>query len=190
MLSKADALSLGVTGPLLRGSGVYYDLRKLAPYSGYERYEFDVPLSDRGDSYGRYLVRVQEMRQSLLIIRQAMENVKATEGQPWKSNDRKVALPPRAELESSMEAVIHHFKLVTEGLRPPAGEVYFGHENPKGELGYYIVSDGSAKPYRLRVRGPSFVNIFATNTMARGQYLADLVAIIGSIDIVLGEVDR
>jgi NADH:ubiquinone oxidoreductase subunit D len=190
MLSREDALSLGATGPLLRGSGVYYDLRKLAPYSGYERYDFDVPTSDRGDSYGRYQVRVQEMRQSLLIIRQAMEDVKASEGQPWKSNDRKVALPPRAELESSMEAVIHHFKLVTEGLRPPAGEVYFGHENPKGELGYYIVSDGSAKPYRLRVRGPSFVNIFATNTMASGQYLADLVAIIGSIDIVLGEVDR
>ncbi|HSN74455.1 MAG TPA: NADH dehydrogenase (quinone) subunit D [Anaerolineae bacterium] len=190
MLSKEDALSLGATGPLLRGSGVYYDLRKLAPYSGYERYDFDVPLSDRGDSYGRYQVRVQEMRQSLLIIRQAMEDVKASEGQPWKSNDRKVALPPRAELDTSMEAVIHHFKLVTEGLRPPAGEVYFGHENPKGELGYYIVSDGSAKPYRLRVRGPSFVNIFATNTMASGQYLADLVAIIGSIDIVLGEVDR
>jgi NADH dehydrogenase I D subunit len=189
-LSKEDALSLGATGPLLRGSGVMYDLRKLAPYSGYERYQFDVPLSDRGDSYGRYLVRVQEMRQSLRIIRQALEDVKATEGGPWKSNDRKVALPPREELESSMEAVIHHFKLVTEGLRPPAGEVYFGHENPKGELGYYIVSDGSAKPYRLRVRGPSFVNIFATNTMASGQYLADLVAIIGSIDIVLGEVDR
>ncbi len=189
-LSKEDALSLGATGPLLRGSGVYYDLRKLAPYSGYDRYEFDVPTSDRGDSYGRYQVRVQEMRQSVRIIQQALEDVKATEGGPWKTNDRKVALPPREELETSMEAVIHHFKLVTEGLRPPAGEVYFGHENPKGELGYYIVSDGSAKPYRLRVRGPSFVNIFATNTMASGQYLADLVAIIGSIDIVLGEVDR
>jgi NADH dehydrogenase I D subunit len=190
MLSREDALSLGATGPLLRGSGVYYDLRKLAPYSGYDRYEFDVPTSDRGDSYGRYLIRMQEMRQSLRIIKQALEDVKASEGQPWKSNDRKVALPPREELETSMEAVIHHFKLVTEGVRPPAGEVYFGHENPKGELGYYVVSDGSAKPYRLRVRGPSFVNIFATNTMASGQYLADLVAIIGSIDIVLGEVDR
>lgn len=190
LLSREDALSLGATGPLLRGSGVYYDLRKLAPYSGYDRYEFDVPTSDRCDSYGRYLIRVQEMRQSLRIIQQALQDVKATEGQPWKSNDRKVALPPRSELESSMEAVIHHFKLVTEGVRPPAGEVYFGHENPKGELGYYIVSDGSAHPYRLRVRGPSFVNIFATNTMASGQYLADLVAIIGSIDIVLGEVDR
>jgi len=190
VLSKEDALSLGVTGPLLRGSGVSYDLRKAAPYSGYDRYEFDVPISDRGDSYGRYLVRVQEMRQSLRIIRQALEDIKASEGQPWKSNDRKVALPPRAELDTSMEALIHHFKLVTEGLRPAAGEAYFGHENPKGELGYYVVSDGSAKPYRLRVRGPSFVNIFATDTMARGHYLADVVAIIGSIDIVLGEVDR
>lgn len=190
MLSREDALSLGATGPLLRGSGVYYDLRKLAPYSGYERYDFDVPISDRCDSYGRYQIRVEEMRQSLRIVRQALEDVKASEGQPWKSNDRKVALPPRSELDTSMEALIHHFKLVTEGLRPQAGEVYFGHENPKGELGYYIVSDGSAKPYRLRVRGPSFVNIYATNTMASGQYLADLVVIIGSIDIVLGEVDR
>ena len=183
-------LSLGVTGPLLRGSGVYYDLRKLAPYSGYDRYDFEVPISTTCDSYGRYLIRVQEMRQSLRIIKQALEDVKATEGQPHKTADRKVALPPRAELETSMEALIHHFKLVTEGIKPPPGEVYFGHENPKGELGYYVVSDGEAHPYRLRVRGPSFVNIFATNTMARGEYLADLVAIIGSIDIVLGEVDR
>ncbi|MER2600071.1 MAG: NADH dehydrogenase (quinone) subunit D [Caldilineales bacterium] len=190
VLSREDALSLGATGPLLRGSGVYYDLRKLAPYSGYDRYDFDVPVSSRGDSYGRYLIRIEEMRQSLRIITQAMEDVRATEGQPWKTADRKVALPPRAELETSMEALIHHFKLVTEGMKPAPGEVYFGHENPKGELGYYIVSDGSANPYRLRVRGPSFVNIFATNTMARGAYLADLIAIIGSIDIVLGEVDR
>ena len=189
-LSRADALSLGVTGPLLRGSGVYYDLRKLAPYSGYDRYDFEVPISTTCDSYGRYLIRVQEMRQSLRIIKQALEDVKATEGQPHKTADRKVALPPRAELETSMEALIHHFKLVTEGIKPPPGEVYFGHENPKGELGYYVVSDGEAHPYRLRVRGPSFVNIFATDTMARGEYLADLVAIIGSIDIVLGEVDR
>ncbi len=189
-LSKEDALSLGVTGPLLRGSGVYYDLRKLAPYSGYDRYDFEVPTSTRCDSYGRYQIRVQEMRQSLRIVAQALEDVKATEGQYHKTADRKVALPPRSELETSMEAVIHHFKLVTEGIKPPPGEVYFGHENPKGELGYYVVSNGEAHPYRLRVRGPSFVNIFATNTMASGSYLADLVAIIGSIDIVLGEVDR
>ncbi len=190
VLSQEDALSLGVTGPLLRGSGVYYDLRKLAPYSGYDRYEFDVPLSNRGDSWGRYEVRMQEMRQSIRIIRQALEDVKRTEGEPYKTTDRKVALPPRAELDTSMEALIHHFKLVTEGIKPPPGEVYFGHENPKGELGFYVVSDGSAHPYRLRVRGPSFVNIFATNTMARGHLLSDLIAIIGSIDIVLGEVDR
>ena len=189
-LSREDALSLSATGPLLRGSGVAYDLRKLAPYSGYDRYEFIVPVSNECDSYGRYLIRIEEMRQSLRIITQAMEDVRATEGQPWKTADRKVALPPRAELETSMEALIHHFKLVTEGMKPAPGEVYFGHENPKGELGYYVVSDGSAHPYRLRVRGPSFVNIFATNTMARGAYLADLIAIIGSIDIVLGEVDR
>ncbi|MFZ2489805.1 MAG: NADH dehydrogenase (quinone) subunit D [Anaerolineae bacterium] len=189
-LSREDALSLAVTGPLLRGSGVNYDLRKLSPYSGYDRYDFNVPISTSGDSFGRYLIRVEEMRQSLRIITQALEDVKATEGQPWKTSDRKVALPPRAELETSMEALIHHFKLVTEGLKPAAGETYFGHENPKGELGYYVVSDGSANPYRLRVRGPSFVNIFATNIMASGAYLADLIAIIGSIDIVLGEVDR
>lgn len=190
VLSKEDALSLGVTGPLLRGSGVYYDLRKLAPYSGYDRYEFDVPLSDRGDSWGRYEVRMQEMRQSIRIIRQALKDVQETEGEPYKTTDRKVALPPRDELDTSMEALIHHFKLVTEGIKPPPGEVYFGHENPKGELGFYIVSDGGPKPYRLRVRGPSFVNIFATDTMARGHLLSDLIAIIGSIDIVLGEVDR
>ena len=149
-----------------------------------------MPISTTCNSYGRYLIHVQEMRQSLRIIKQALEDVKATEGQPHKTADRKVALPPHAELETSMEALIHHFKLVTEGIKPPPGEVYFGHENPKGELGYYVVSDGEAHPYRFSVRGPSFVNIFATDTMSRGEYLADLVAIIGSIDIVLGEVDR
>ncbi len=189
-LTVEQALSLGVTGPLLRGSGLAYDLRKVAPYSGYDRYDFDVPTAAEGDSYARYRVRMAEMRQSVRIIRQALEDIKATEGQPWKTSDRKVALPPRAELETSMEALIHHFKLVTEGLKPPPGEVYFGHENPKGELGFYIVSDGTANPYRLRVRGPSFVNIFATDTMARGHMLSDLIAIIGTIDIVLGEVDR
>ncbi len=189
-LTAEQALSLGLTGPLLRASGVYYDLRKLAPYSGYDRYDFEVPLATEGDSMARYLVRMAEMRQSLRIVEQALEDVKATEGQPWKTTDRKVALPPRSELDTSMEALIHHFKLVTEGIKPPPGEVYFGHENPKGELGYYVMSDGGPHPYRLRVRGPSFVNIFATDAMARGHMLSDLVAIIGSIDIVLGEVDR
>ncbi|MEA3335443.1 MAG: NADH dehydrogenase (quinone) subunit D [Chloroflexota bacterium] len=189
-LSPEDALSLGLTGPLLRGSGVKYDLRKLAPYSGYERYDFEVPTATEGDSYARYRVRMQEMRQSLRIVEQAMEDVRATVGEAWMTGDRKVALPVRSELEHSMEALIHHFKLVTEGIKPPPGEVYVGHENPKGELGYYLVSDGSAHPYRLRVRGPSFVNIFAADTLARGHFLSDLITIIGSIDIVLGEVDR
>ena len=189
-LSQADALSLGCTGPLLRGSGIAYDLRKLAPYSGYDRYDFEVPTATEGDSLARYLVRIREMRQSLRIVSQALEDVKSTEGQPYKTADRKVALPPRSELDTSMEALIHHFKLVTEGMKPPPGEVYFGHENPKGELGYYIRSDGSAHPYRLHVRGPSFVNIFATDHLSRGHLISDLVTIIGSIDIVLGEVDR
>ena len=189
-LSQADALSLGCTGPLLRGSGIAYDLRKMAPYSGYDRYDFEVPTATEGDSLARYLVRIRELRQSIRIIEQALEDVKATEGQPYKTADRKVALPPRSELDTSMEALIHHFKLVTEGFKPEPGEVYFGHENPKGELGFYIRSDGSAHPYRLHVRGPSFVNIFATDHMSRGHLISDLVTIIGSIDIVLGEVDR
>ena len=189
-LSQEDALSLGCTGPLLRGSGVYYDLRKVAPYSGYDRYDFEVPLASEGDSFARYRVRMAEMRQSRRIIRQALEDVKATEGQPCNTDDRKVTLPPRSELEHSMEDLIHHFKLVTAGLQTPPGEGYFCHEKPSGELGYYVVSDGSAHPYRLRVRGPSFVNIFATDTLARGHLLSDLIVIIGSIDIVLGEVDR
>jgi NADH dehydrogenase I D subunit len=160
-LTREQALSLSATGPLLRASGVYYDLRKLAPYSGYDRYDFEVPTATEGDSMARYLVRIREMRQSLRIIKQALEDVKATEGQPYKTTDRKVALPPRSELDTSMEAVIHHFKLVTEGIKPPPGEVYFGHENPKGELGFYVVSDGSSRPLRCHIRAPGLMNIQA-----------------------------
>lgn len=186
-LSKEEALSLSITGPLLRGSGVKFDLRKAQPYSCYDHFDFEIPTSDRGDSYGRYLIRVEELRQSLRIIDQAINKL---EPGPHKSDDRKVVLPPREEIHKSMEALIHHFKLVTEGFKPPRGQVYGMIENPKGILGFGLISDGSAIPYRLRVRGPSFVNLQATDTMARDGFLTDIVTIIGSIDIVLGEVDR
>ncbi len=187
-LSAEQAIALGVTGPMLRGSGLAFDLRKAQPYSGYDRFDFDVPTSDRGDSYGRYLVRMEEMRQSVRIVEQVLNKLKP--GGPHKTSDRKVVLPPREEISTSMEALIHHFKLVTEGFKPPKGQVYGLIENPKGILGFGVVSDGSAVPHRLRMRWPSFVNLQATDTMARGGLLSDIVTIIGSIDIVLGEVDR
>ncbi len=186
-LSKEDAIALGVTGPLLRGSGVELDLRKARPYSSYDQFDFDIPVSDAGDSYGRYLIRMEELRQSLRIIGQALNKLGTG---PHKTDDRKVALPPREEISTSMEALIHHFKLVTEGFKPPKGQVYGMIENPKGILAFGIISDGSAVPYRLRVRGPSFVNLQATDIMSRGSLLSDIVTIIGTIDIVLGEVDR
>ncbi|RME41715.1 MAG: NADH dehydrogenase (quinone) subunit D [Caldilineae bacterium] len=187
VLSKEDAIALGITGPLLRGSGVKLDWRKAQPYSSYDHFDFDIPTSDRGDCYGRYLVRMEELRQSLRIIEQALKRLKPG---PHKTSDRKVVLPPREEISQSMESLIHHFKLVTEGFKPPRGQVYGMVENPKGILGFGLISDGSAVPYRLRVRGPSFVNLQATDIMARQGLLSDIVTIIGSIDIVLGEVDR
>jgi NADH-quinone oxidoreductase subunit C/D len=186
-LTAEQAIALGVTGPMLRATGVPYDLRKVRPYSGYEKYDFEVPTATAGDAYARYLVRINEMRQSLRIIQQALDSL--PDG-PYKTTNRKVALPPREELDTSMEALIHHFKLVTEGIRPPVGQVYMSTENPKGEFGIFIVSDGSAHPYRLHVRGPSFVNLQALDPMSRGHLVADLVTNIGSVDIVLGEVDR
>jgi NADH:ubiquinone oxidoreductase subunit D len=187
VLSKEQALSLGLTGPMLRACGVAFDLRKAKPYSCYDHFEFDIPTSERGDSFARYEVRMEELRQSLRIIEQALNKL---EPGPHKTDDRKVALPPREEIHNSMESLIHHFKLVTEGFKPPRGQVYGMIENPKGILGFGLISDGSAIPYRLRVRGPSFVNLQATGTMARDGFLSDIVTIIGSIDIVLGEVDR
>jgi NADH dehydrogenase I D subunit len=187
VLDRAEAINMGMTGPMLRGSGVDWDLRRDVPYGGYENYDFDVPISNSGDSYGRYLVRMEEMRQSLRIIRQAVENL--PDG-PYKSEDRKVSLPPRDELDVSMESLIHHFKLVTEGFQVPPGMLYHGIESSKGELGFFIYSDGSGKPYRLHVRGPSFNNLYAVSKMSRGHMLSDIVTNIGSIDIVLGEVDR
>jgi NADH dehydrogenase I D subunit len=187
ILKADDAIALGVTGPLLRAAGVSFDLRKARPYSSYDQFDFEIPTATEADSYARYQVRMREMEQSVRIIEQAINKLP---GGPYRTADRKVALPPREEIDRSMESLIHHFKLSTEGYKPPLGEVYGMAENPKGILGFYLVSDGSAIPYRLHVRGPSFVNLQATDIMARGQLLSDLIVIIGTIDIVLGEVDR
>jgi NADH dehydrogenase I D subunit len=190
VISAGQAMGLGCTGPLLRGCGVGYDVRKYAPYCGYEEYDFEVPTQPLGDAYARYKVRVAEMRQSLHIIRQGLDKLEKLGPGPVKDPNRKISLPPREELETSMEALIHHFKLVTEGFRPPVGEVYHSIENPKGELGFYLVSDGGPRPYRLKIRGPSFSNISAMRVMAPGSMLSDIVVMIGSIDITMGEVDR
>jgi len=186
-LSREDAISMGMTGPMLRGSGVDWDLRRDMPYGGYENYDFKVPVSQAGDCYARYLNRMEEMRQSVRIIEQAVANL--PDGL-YKTDERKVSLPPRAELDVSMEALIHHFKLVTEGFRVPPGLHYHGIEASKGELGYFIYSDGSGVPHRLHVHGPSFNNLFAISKMSKGEMLSDIVTNIGTIDIVLGEVDR
>ncbi len=186
-LSAEEAIALGVTGPLLRAAGVPLDLRKVRPTNCYDHFDFDIPTSTAADSYARYEVRINEMRQSIRIVEQVLNTIKPG---PYRTADRKVALPPREEISTSMESLIHHFKLVTEGYRPPPGQVYHLMENPKGWLGFGLISDGTAIPHRLRVRGPSFVNLQATDTMARGGLISDLITIIGSIDIVLGEVDR
>jgi NADH-quinone oxidoreductase subunit D len=186
-ITPEQALAMDLTGPGLRACGIAWDLRKLQPYCGYETYDFAVPTLTGGDVYDRYLVRMAEMRESTAIARQALDRL--PDG-PVMTDDRKVALPPRSELATSMEALIHHFKLVSEGFKPPEGEVYSCIESPKGEIGYYIVSDGTGKPYRCHVRAPSFVNLQSLPVMSVGGLVADLVAIIGSLDPVLGEVDR
>jgi NADH:ubiquinone oxidoreductase subunit D len=190
VIDDEQAIGLGCTGPVLRGCGVGYDVRKYAPYCGYEEYDFEVPTQPQGDAYARYRVRVAEMRQSAHIIRQGLDRLEKLGPGPVRDPNRKITLPPREELETSMEAVIHHFKLVTEGFAPPVGEVYASLENPKGELGYYLVSDGGPRPYRLKIRGPSFSNISAVRVMAPGSMFSDMVSMIGSIDITMGEVDR
>ena len=187
MLPAEDAKVLGATGPMLRGSGVAWDLRKSMPYSGYENYDFEIATSDMCDCYGRYLVRIKEMREAVKILRQALDRL--PDG-PINIDDRKVLPPPREELETSMEAVIHHFKLWTEGIRPPAGEAYVGLESPRGELGFYIVSDGSGRPIRVHERAPSFANLQALPKIVEGGAVADVVACIASMDPILGEVDR
>jgi NADH-quinone oxidoreductase subunit D len=190
VIDAGQAIGLGCTGPMLRACGVGYDVRKYAPYCGYQEYDFEVPIQPEGDAYARYKVRVAEMRQSTHIIRQGLDRLEKLGPGPVKDPNRKVSLPPREELETSMEALIHHFKLVTEGFSPPVGEVYHSVENPKGELGYYLVSDGGPRPYRCKIRGPSFSNISAMRVMAPGSMLSDIVSMIGSIDITMGEVDR
>ena len=187
LLSAEDAVAYGTSGPVLRGSGVVWDIRKAFPYSGYEKFDFDIPVGSNGDVYDRYLVRMLEMEQSLHIVNQALEGLPAG---PYRVSNPKIVPPPKWQITGSMEALIHHFKLFTEGYRPPIGEVYVRTESPKGELGFYIVSDGTAKPYRMHVRGASFANLEALPLMIEGRFLADVVAAIGSIDIVLGEVDR
>lgn len=187
ILSAEDALRWGVTGPTLRASGVALDLRKSQPYSGYEQYDFDIPTHTDGDTYVRYLVRMEEMRQSLRIIQQAMDKLPFG---PVRSNNRKYVPPPRSELGTSMEALIHHFKLWTEGFSPPKGSVYVTVESPRGELGVYLESDGGPKPYRVYWCTPSFDNLQVLPKLAQGHFVADLVALIGTIDIVLGDVDR
>ena len=187
VLSVEDAIRYGCTGPVLRGSGVNYDVRKAFPYGGYQEYEFDVPLGEHGDSFDRYKIRLEEMRQSRRIILQALDRL--PDG-PVLVDDRKVALPPRQELVRSMEAVIHHFKLVSEGFHPPVGEIYAAVESPRGEKGYYLVSDGSNRPVRARVRAASFNNLQALPVMVHKGTVADVVVAIASIDIVLGDVDR
>ncbi|WP_406628261.1 NADH-quinone oxidoreductase subunit D [Patulibacter brassicae] len=177
----------GVTGPLLRAAGVPWDLRKAMPYSSYDDFAFQIPVGIEGDNYDRYLVRTAEMRESVRIIEQAIDGL--PEG-PWITEDRKVALPPRHELATSMEALIHHFKLVTEGFRVPPGEAYHAIEGPRGELGCFVRSDGSSKPARVHVRDPSFVNLQAYGDMARGEYIADLIATLACLDPLLGGIDR
>ena len=186
-LTREDALSYGITGPILRASGVDWDLRKKRPYSGYEQYDFIVPTRPEGDNYARYLVRVQEMRESVKIIQQALDKLPMG---PVRSDNRKFVPPPRSEIGVSMEALIHHFKLWTEGFPAPVGSVYNAVESPRGELGVFLEGDGGPKPYRIHWRTPSFENLGVLPVLAKGFLVADLVAIIGSLDIVLGDIDR
>ena len=186
-MSPEDAIALGATGPTLRGSGVDIDLRRDMPYSSYEKFQFKVPVSQEGDVFARYMCRVQELRESVGIVRQALDGM--PEG-PVKADAPHVVLPDREKMKTQMESLIYHFKIITEGFQVPAGEVYQAVESPRGEMGYYIVSDGTAKPYRVHMRSACFANLQTLAKMCEGRLLADVVAAIGSIDIVLGEIDR
>jgi len=188
LLTASDAIALGVSGPSLRGSGVDYDVRKYFPYSSYDEFDFQVPVRTEGDCYARYLCRVAEMRESLKIVRQAMEKI-PSDG-PIRADAPGIVAPQREKMKIEMEALIYHFKIYTEGFAPPPGEVYQRVESPRGELGCFLVSDGSPKPYRMRIRAPSFVNLQALNKMVEGRLIADVIASIGTLDIVLGEIDR
>ena len=189
VVTPERALQLGFTGPMLRGSGIAWDLRKKQPYEVYDRMDFDIPVGVNGDCYDRYLVRIEELRQSTRIVRQCVDWLKAHPG-PVMIDDRKFRAPRREEMKEDMESLIHHFKFFTEGYCVPEGETYAAIEAPKGELGVYLVSDGANKPYRLKVRAPGFVHLSALDEMVRGHMLADVVAVIGTQDIVFGEVDR
>ena len=190
LLSAEDAIALGQSGPVLRASGVNWDLRKVEPYLSYHQVDFDVPVYPNGDVYDRYRVRMDEMRESVRIIEQCIDRLEGMEGEPWIADDRKVVLPPRHELHTSMESLIHHFKIVTEGYRVPEGEIYVPIESPRGELGCYVASDGGPKPWRVKFRGASFVALEATATCMTDALIADMIAIVGSLDSVMGEVDR
>ena len=187
ILSAEDALNLGATGPMLRGSGVKRDIRKDEPYSIYDRFDFEIPIGEKGDSYDRYLVRMEEIRQSVRILRQALKDI--PDGDVL-LNDYKVVPPPKARIYGSIEELIHHFKLISDGVKVPPGEVYYPVEAPKGELGFYIVSDGTTRPWRMGIRAPSFTNLQTLEHMAPGLLVADIIVLIGTIDIVLGDVDR
>ena len=189
VVAPERAVELGFSGPMLRGSGVEWDLRKKQPYEVYDRVDFDIPVGVNGDCYDRYLVRIEEMRQSNRIIRQCVEWLRANPG-PVMLEDHKLTAPTREEMKEDMEALIHHFKLFTEGYCTPQGEAYAAVEHPKGEFGVYLVSDGANKPYRLKVRAPGFAHLAAMNELIQGHMLADVVAIIGTLDIVFGEIDR
>ena len=187
VVSAKEAADWGFSGPMLRGSGVAWDLRRAQPYDAYDKMDFDVPIGRNGDCYDRYLVRIEEMRQSLRIIRQALQQMPPG---PVKVNDRKVAPPPRAEMKQSMEALIHHFKLYTEGYHVPAGEVYVATESPKGEFGVYLVADGTNRAYRCKIRAPSYWHLQGMDFLCKGHMLADVPSVLGSIDVVFGEIDR
>ena len=189
IVTPERALNMGFTGPMLRGSGIAWDLRKKQPYEVYDQLDFDIPVGHTGDVYDRYLVRMEEMKQSNRIIAQCVEWLKANPG-PVITDNHKVAAPSREAMKSNMEELIHHFKLFTEGFHVPAGEAYASVEHPKGEFGIYLISDGANKPYRLKIRAPGFVHLAGLNEMARGHMIADAVSIIGTMDIVFGEIDR
>jgi NADH-quinone oxidoreductase subunit D len=190
LLSADDAIALGQSGPVLRGSGVDWDLRRDQPYLAYGDVDFRIPVYPNGDVYDRYRVHMDEMRESIRIVEQCLDRLEQMEGEPWIVDDRKIVLPPRHELHTSMESLIHHFKLVTEGFPVPEGEVYVTVESPRGELGCYVASDGGPKPWRVKFRAPSFVALEATATCMSDALIADMIAIVGSLDGVMGEVDR
>jgi NADH-quinone oxidoreductase subunit D len=189
VVSPERAKALGFTGPMLRGSGVEWDLRKKQPYEVYDRLDFDIPVGVNGDCYDRYLVRIEEMRQSNRIIRQCVDWLRKNPG-PVITDDHKIAPPSRVAMKANMEELIHHFKLFTEGMHVPPGEAYAAVEHPKGEFGIYLVSDGANKPYRMKIRSPSFTHLSAMDELAKGHMIADVVAIIGTFEIVFGEIDR